>query len=61
VLLLTTPLDAVHGAAVPVSKPGLPSFCPEQPVPPPPLPNWMSVTACSSMPLGHTIQGDASS
>jgi hypothetical protein len=36
--LSTTPAEAVHGAAVPVSKPGLPSFCPgaEQPVPPPP-------------------------
>ena len=30
-----TPADAVHGAAVPVSKPGLPSFWPEQPPPPP--------------------------
>src|SRR5262245_58727711 len=32
-----TPADAVHGEAVPVSKPGLPSFWPglEQPAPPP--------------------------
>src|SRR5947209_4531386 len=35
--LSMTPELAVHGAAVPVSKPGLPSFCPAavQPVPPP--------------------------
>ena len=32
-----TPADADHGAAVPVSKPGLPSFWPEQPPPPPPV------------------------
>src|SRR4051812_49768776 len=34
-----TPEEALHGAAVPVSKPGLPSFWPAavQPVPPVPL------------------------
>ena len=34
--LSTTPVDAVHGDAVPVSKPALPSFWPEHPPPPPP-------------------------
>ncbi len=33
-----TPDDAVHGAADPVSKPGLPSFWPGLPQPPPPPP-----------------------
>ena len=33
--LSTTPAEAVHGAADPVSKPGLPSRWPEQPPPPP--------------------------
>ena len=33
VVLSMTPADAVHGEAVPVSKPGLPSFWPEQPPP----------------------------
>src|SRR5690242_4752403 len=35
-----TPALADHGAAVPVSKPGLPSFCPglgQVPPPPPPM------------------------
>ncbi len=36
--LSMTPEDAVHGAAVPVSKPGLPSFCPGLLQPPPLLP-----------------------
>ena len=33
--LSMTPADADHGAAEPVSKPGLPSRWPEQPPPPP--------------------------
>ncbi len=35
--MFTTAGVSDHGAADPVSKPGLPSFWPEQP-PPPPLP-----------------------
>src|SRR5690349_5857071 len=33
-----TPEEADHGEADPVSKPGFPSFWPEQPPPPPPPP-----------------------
>src|SRR5882672_3851394 len=36
--LVTTPLVAVHGVAMPVSKPGLPSNCPAVHPPPPPPP-----------------------
>src|SRR5690242_6689171 len=43
-----TPAEAVHGAAVPVSKPGLPSFCPEQP---PPVPPMVKVNDVEPLPL----------
>src|SRR5690348_4775452 len=61
---LTTPDDAVHGAAVPVSNPGLPNSCPpgQPPVvgdgdPPPPAPASHAVAlsaSAASVPAGSS-------
>src|SRR3954470_21870167 len=52
-----TPEEALHGAAVPVSKPGLPSFWPAavQPVPPVPLTVQLNVVEPAAPVLSFAV------
>ena len=53
--LSTTPDDAVHGAALPVSNPGLPSFCPGLVQPPPPPPEMVKVKVADPEPPADLV------